>query len=412
MRHWALLHWFLLFVFCNACGGSPSLVTGPFGGATHRFRVDQLTLPVRTAGVGVPFADDFGDGIRHNQLAEVVGVIGLAGLQSQSIAAELAAGSIDLRVELVSEDTRLEEDASVGVRFLGGAHADGDQMGATLHKGKLVSNRIAEMRAPLSASISLPLFANADPVEWPLEAIELELTADGHGGFDGQLHAAAATAAGGSDALVGAAYPAFVQMVTAHPEAEGWAIHNFDSNRDGQISTAELAGNSWVEAAIEPDVQLHDATGRFAPAKLPGDPALRDALTVGVGFHLVACGDDACTLPPAAPRCDDRVRNGDESAVDCGGSCARCAAGLACVSDGDCQSGACGGGFCAPPTCSDGVRDGFETDIDCGPGCAPCAAGKQCFDDSDCAAPAICGGTSANSSGTSGGDSLCYVKVS
>jgi hypothetical protein len=44
--------------------------------------------------------------------------------------------------------------------------------------------------------------------------------------------------------------------------------------------------------------------------------------------------------------CADLVRNGDESDVDCGGSCTGCTVGYACDSGGDCQSGNCVLGLC------------------------------------------------------------------
>ena len=45
--------------------------------------------------------------------------------------------------------------------------------------------------------------------------------------------------------------------------------------------------------------------------------------------------------------CNDNVHNGDESDVDCGGSClAKCGNGKACLSFNDCASSLCGGGKC------------------------------------------------------------------
>ncbi len=62
-----------------------------------------------------------------------------------------------------------------------------------------------------------------------------------------------------------------------------------------------------------------------------------------------ACGE------PAEPTCDDGVQNGDETGVDCGGSCPN---------------------ECPPePTCDDGVQNGDETGVDCGGSCGnvcPC----------------------------------------
>jgi len=52
------------------------------------------------------------------------------------------------------------------------------------------------------------------------------------------------------------------------------------------------------------------------------------------------------------PTCSDGIQNGDETGVDCGGSCPPCG----------------GGG----PTCSDGIQNGNETGVDCGGSCPPC----------------------------------------
>ena len=77
-----------------------------------------------------------------------------------------------------------------------------------------------------------------------------------------------------------------------------------------------------------------------------------------------ACGDAATsphavaadagvadTSAPTAPSCSDRVTNGAETDVDCGGKtgCAPCAIGLGCQVPADCASGACRDGRCAPP---------------------------------------------------------------
>lgn len=55
------------------------------------------------------------------------------------------------------------------------------------------------------------------------------------------------------------------------------------------------------------------------------------------------------TTPPG-PTCTDGVKNGDESDVDCGGTCPRCATSKICRRDGDCLSGFCSGGRCLPCT--------------------------------------------------------------
>lgn len=67
------------------------------------------------------------------------------------------------------------------------------------------------------------------------------------------------------------------------------------------------------------------------------------------GACNMACASGVCREGNCqAPRCDDRVRNGEESDVDCGGSgsCTRCPLGRRCSAGSDCASGECYGGVC------------------------------------------------------------------
>lgn len=98
--------------------------------------------------------------------------------------------------------------------------------------------------------------------------------------------------------------------------------------------------------------------------------------TAGVRV-LNASGD--CT--PAT--CSDGVQNGDEAAVDCGGSCPACAPGVACCTGASCASGSCVSAVCtrlplgAP--CSSGAEcnssfcvDGYCCNTMCTPNCQAC----------------------------------------
>ncbi len=53
----------------------------------------------------------------------------------------------------------------------------------------------------------------------------------------------------------------------------------------------------------------------------------------------------------STPTCNDGIKNGDETGVDCGGSCPACP---------------------TTPTCNDGIQNGTETGVDCGGNCSPC----------------------------------------
>ncbi len=117
--------------------------------------------------------------------------------------------------------------------------------------------------------------------------------------------------------------------------------------------------------------------------------------------NCVGCLQDAnCTTPQVCdtttnacvdPTCTDVKLDGDETDVDCGGLvCDPCIDGKLCLVAGDCESGVCadnGSGMttCQTASCGDGVLNGDETDVDCGGSCAAdCADTLLCLVAADC----------------------------
>jgi len=93
------------------------------------------------------------------------------------------------------------------------------------------------------------------------------------------------------------------------------------------------------------------------------------------------CQEGIC----ADSACDDSIFNGDESDVDCGGSCSQCSEGSACINNEDCTTMWCNENICEKSSCSDGLYNGFESDIDCGGlDCSGCPNGFECTDSGDC----------------------------
>ncbi len=93
------------------------------------------------------------------------------------------------------------------------------------------------------------------------------------------------------------------------------------------------------------------------------------------------CGTASCT---------DELKNQDETDVDCGGSCKKCSEGDSCKKESDCATGICTDGTClSKGPCFNEIKDALETDVDCGGICAElknikCALGKKCSEDTDC----------------------------
>ncbi|MFW6369383.1 MAG: hypothetical protein ACOC0J_02250, partial [Myxococcota bacterium] len=103
------------------------------------------------------------------------------------------------------------------------------------------------------------------------------------------------------------------------------------------------------------------------------------------GIIFINCNENICG---GIATCEDYSQNGHETDVDCGGPyCYPCGDGASCQSDEDCASGTCDQGACTAPdyTCDNDVKDGYETDVDCGgPVCGPCPDGHACTFSSDC----------------------------
>lgn len=98
------------------------------------------------------------------------------------------------------------------------------------------------------------------------------------------------------------------------------------------------------------------------------------------------CEGADCPCIDCPDHCVDMEQSGDETDVDCGGSCNGCVNGLGCGVDDDCMSASCSATLliCVPAHCSNGTVDEDETDVDCGGSCGGCAPGLACEEGSDC----------------------------
>lgn len=81
---------------------------------------------------------------------------------------------------------------------------------------------------------------------------------------------------------------------------------------------------------------------------------------------------DGCSNRCMAASCDDGVLNGDETDIDCGGSClTSCEVGEGCRATRDCADVVCDlrRHECAEPSCTDGLLNQGELAVDCGAAC-------------------------------------------
>ncbi len=357
----------LVAVGCSSDTGGD--VTGPFDGAPHLYKVDKLTLPSTTA-LQNEFAGDLdGDESAENQLGLIVAAITQTNDTNKHVPDIIASGALASIVEVLADD--LVNDDHVFVTYIGKHGTNFIGVGGKLVGGTFLSNRTATTKVPGAAYVSLPVFADADPAVLPLVGLEMDLWTDGNGGFDGIVRGGIPIA----DART-IAYAGVAQMMKTNPGAHLTFARLLDTDHDGAISGAEMMASALLAGFLVDDIAIGDER----------------VLSVGFGIHL--CLEDACSIAAPTDACTDRIKDGPETDVDCGGgTCPACPADLVCSVPTDCQSGGCDAGKCRAPTCSDGFRDGFESDVDCGAACRDCDTGKHCANGDDCASANCIAGT-------------------
>ena len=360
-----------------ACGADSDDILGPFTGERHRYYVDRVDVPRDNAQALAVAADLDGDGAVENQFGNVTGVLaGTNDLASLSDSDDMIkAGFITSIIEVQTDGG---DDPTVGVTYhvTDAANDMTVAFGGSFAGGHFISNRTATTSHPGTATVLIPVYTNTDPLMLKIEAAELELTQDASG------YAAILRGVLREELARSAAFNGLIQMFQDEPERHLVFSRGIDTNHDGVVSRDEVDA-SVINLLVKADVDMFDGDKL---ARHPGSQD-NDSISVAFAFHVT----EASPRGTPANHCRDRMRDGDETDVDCGGSCQKCWDLHTCMVPEDCQSNSCGelrngeGPVCAVASCTDNVRDAFESDVDCGGPCGGCAQGKVCAGDTDCA---------------------------
>ena len=124
---------------------------------------------------------------------------------------------------------------------------------------------------------------------------------------------------------------------------------DFGDNGEKVIATT---GSGTVQANIKVPGSAKNGTTRMRVQMQWNNPINNPCATISYGEvedYSIKISGNGTTDP--TPTCNDGVKNGNETGVDCGGDCTPCA------------------------TCDDGIKNGDETGVDCGGSCGPCDTG-------------------------------------
>ena len=188
--------------------------------------------------------------------------------------------------------------------------------------------------------------------------------------------------------------PADIAALTAGSIAGGQASVSWTNPTDANFDHVEITwsgGGGPIDIArTAPQNQQATLTG-LGSANLTVTVKAMDAHgSRSAGVSAPLCAAPFRPYGGACVSCSDGIQDGDETDVDCGGSCGATCKDTnpqqKCKSGNDCTSQSCSGTplLCQPPSCTDGVKNGNETDVDCGGSCTKCSNGQQCQVGNDC----------------------------
>ena len=165
-----------------------------------------------------------------------------------------------------------------------------------------------------------------------------------------------------------------------YPTEISWNIKNASgnivANRSGYTLSQSLYPNDYCLPAGCYTFNITDTYGDGILS--PGYFRILNGANILLNNTLYTySGSFSFCIGSTAPTCTDGIKNGNETGIDCGGSCQPCSTSSCTdgIKNGN-ETGIDCGGSCAPcATCNDGIKNGNETGIDCGGSCPPCSTG-------------------------------------
>ena len=164
-----------------------------------------------------------------------------------------------------------------------------------------------------------------------------------------------------------------------------WCSTTFDFDTDSQWGHCNCSIQTGVNICTVPDISLFDETECLnscsSVCSIFGYPLCASGSICNTNDD---CDSGICFNSSSCVSCNDGIKNGFETDIDCGGMhCGVCQDGNTCLDDKNCHE-TCHESLCT--SCSDGLQNGDETCVDGGGIVCPlaCSPGDTCLTASDC----------------------------
>jgi len=317
-----------------ACGGGTDSGDCTASGGINKaqYVTNVVMVPQQRSDYAI---DLNGDGRVDNQLGNIIGALTGQGLDVQmGVNQAVADGSLIVLMGESSTDAAFQTDAcgtatvNVGQSIvapatpdysgMGHFMIDSGQQGGTFNgpikAGKFSSAPPATTMTPVSVTIKLPLVAGADPVKLEVDGAHLQFTRDASGKITGgQLNGAIKETAVQMDIIPNVATLLSNKLMNDNPQTstDKQIASIFDNGgkadpacsagtcknpaygtrpgmcaaaTDNIIDTCEVSTAGLIQNVLAPDVQMFDASGKYAPNK---DNTMKDSLSLGLSFTAV-----------------------------------------------------------------------------------------------------------------------------
>jgi len=274
--------------------------------ASYQFVTNKLIVPVTQADAQHYALDLDGDGRPDNLFGQAFALLSslAPGLDLQSTVNQgVSSGQIVMLHRLQTNDLVNSPNASwsilPGLQTQSAPKFDGSDMftlDASVQSDSLISGAVAGSHftgGPGSAHIQMIVLG--EPVQLNLIGVRIEADVNKNGCSNGRLgggisvndfqNSVLPAIAAGANNMV--ASDKGCQAGCSNPAKV--LLQVLDTDKNGTVTVDELKGNLLLNAAISPDLDLLDASGKFNPRQ----DGVKDALSLGLGFSCVAAGFSA-----------------------------------------------------------------------------------------------------------------------